>query len=139
MKPRSRMFVAGALLSVALLAATTGKADATGGTFTLPFAVSWGNSVLPAGRYSFTIVSSIGSVRYLDVHGAKIGAFILAARTAYEPAPVHDSLTVTTAGGVHYVEKLTLKDAGTTLEFLAPATKAKKNGHRFTSRVALGG
>lgn len=139
MKSRSRTIAAGILLSIALLGAASAKADSIGGAFTLPFAVNWGNSVLPAGRYSFTIVSSIGSVRYLDVHGAKIGAFILAARTAYEPAPVHDLLTVVTAGSDRYVQKLTLKDAGITLEFLNPAMKAEKNSRRANSRTDLGG
>lgn len=139
MKSRSRIFAASALLSVALLAAATSKAATTGGTFTLPFAVTWGNSVLPAGRYSFTIVSSLGSPRYLDVRGVKIGAFIFAAGTEDGPKSAGDSLTVVTAGTIHYVRKMTLKEAGTTFVFLAPAIKAEKGRHPVTSRIDLGG
>lgn len=139
MKSRSRIFAAGVLLSVSLLAASSSRAASAGGTFTLPFDVTWGNSVLPAGRYSFTIVSSLGLPRYLDVRGPKIGAFILAVGSEYEPAPAHDSITVVTAGSVRYVQKLTLKEIGTTFVFLAPVIKAEKNGHRVTSRIDLGG
>lgn len=139
MKSRSRIFVAGALLSVALLATATSRADSTGGTFTLPFAVTWGNSVLPAGRYSFTVVSSLGSSRYLDVRGAKIGAFIFASGTEDAPKSAHNSLTVVTAGHVHYVQKMTLKVTGTSFVFSRPAIKSEKQSRPVTSRIELGG
>ncbi|MDE3180686.1 MAG: hypothetical protein KGM47_13630 [Acidobacteriota bacterium] len=108
------------LLLVFLAAATTSNAESPGGKFTLPFDAQWGDAVLPAGAYRFTIVSSFGSVRYLDVRGKQASAFILPSGTENGTSAGNSHLTAVTIGGKHFVQRMEFKEGKVAFEFRLP-------------------
>lgn len=125
------------LLFGALIASSSANAASPGGRFTLPFAAAFGSTILPPGDYTFTVLSSFGSANYLDVRGKTTSVFILPAETHAWADGGKSRLTAVTLGNNHFIESLTLGEAGLTFRFKLP--KGARVPASFTSLMAPAG
>jgi hypothetical protein len=93
------------------------------GNFTLPHAVRWGQTTLPAGDYSIRF-SSFHSPATIHSMDGKIAAFVLmGTRQDSENGP--SSLTIVTHGNERKVASLNLPQAGISLVY-TPVTTAER-------------
>ncbi|MGA9885751.1 MAG: hypothetical protein WBQ34_18695 [Candidatus Acidiferrales bacterium] len=115
----NRKSIQGALVAVALMAACvfSGPAKAQSefqGKFTLPYAVQWGNAVLPAGNYVLGFAQGAES-SLLAVRNAKTQHVV------FEPANIRDGnaggesvLVIRVRGRQHVVSALKIGELGET-------------------------
>jgi hypothetical protein len=93
------------------------------GNFTLPHAVRWGQTMLPAGDYSIHF-SSFHSPATIQSSDGKIAAFLpMGARQDSESGP--SSLSIVTRGNERSVASLNLPQSGISLVY-TPMTKAER-------------
>ena len=94
------------------------------GNFTLPHAVRWGQTMLPAGDYSIRISSFNSPAATIHSMDGKIAAFVLmGTRQDGENGP--SSLTIVTRGNERTVASLNLPQSGVSLVY-TPMTTAER-------------
>lgn len=127
-------------LVTACMGATVAGAQTTEGKFNLPFAVRWGQAVLPPGNYTFTVNSSSGFpansvvLRGEDLKGETI------ASTAHEDSlSGKNELTVERHGEGGIVRTLRVASAGLILHFTPPkgATRILAQAPVLTQRLPV--
>ncbi|HEV7968947.1 MAG TPA: hypothetical protein VGP19_15320 [Candidatus Acidoferrales bacterium] len=103
--------------------AAAANAQSFSARFTLPFAVHWGKSVLPAGDYTLKMISIANVALVQSVDGKTAG---------YTPIPItaasnegNTALSVMVRGNERMVRSLNLPSRGITLVY-APATSAER-------------
>jgi hypothetical protein len=112
-----------ALLAGCLTANLASAQEAYRGKFTLPFEARWGQVVLPAGEYSFTLdhgtVGGIVSVR--EETGRAVG--YVQTEGIYDRQTFdHSELVLVRSGENYAIRALRLADLGLTLEYSVPKT-----------------
>jgi hypothetical protein len=90
------------------------------GTFTLPEDVQWGNALLPAGDYSFSLKSASAPAQ-ITLNGPNGGAFILASVTDKREEGDSSNLTIERRGRTHYVHTMYLAELGLELRYQVPS------------------
>ena len=111
-----------ACLSLGRLSAQAGGA-VSAGKFTLPFEARWGQTILPAGDYTYTLDSTTLS-GILTVRGDTKAVMIMAGSIAQRKTSDHSHLTVLRTGTSGRVRSLYLGHPG--LEFHYPIPKAEQ-------------
>lgn len=116
--------MAAVVLMTAALTAGVANAQSTlvQGKFSLPVATYWGNTVLPAGDYSFTIRSKSEKAHAIDVRGA--GKVQHMALGIIEDRTDGSALTLVNNNGVAVARTLYIAEMGRV--FHLPAAKATK-------------
>jgi hypothetical protein len=94
---------------------------AAGGEFRLSQSVHWGNTVLPTGRFSYSVESGVAPtvVRVSQIGGSFTGSFLpqtLSEGSDFNPA----GIVVARIGEEMFVTSLRLKERGLVLNFSAP-------------------
>ncbi len=111
------------ILAIAALGAfaVPAHAQSAGGRFTLVHAVRWGQAVLPAGVYAFTVQSMSwpGGVTIRQMNGPVV-AIVLPSMVSQEVPGNGGSLDLQQRGGESVVTALHLNPIGLALEFALP-------------------
>jgi hypothetical protein len=91
------------------------------GSFTLPFEARWGNAVLPAGEYSFTLDhdSLAGKVTIQAESGRYMGVIMNQVFSDQQTVD-RSELVLVRSGGTYAVRALRLEELGMTLEYSVP-------------------
>jgi hypothetical protein len=112
-------------LVTACMGASLANAQTVAGKFDLPFEVRWGQAVLPAGNYSFTLSSTAGMPGYtVMVRGENRTASIIASTIIGDNAAGKSALIVERHGEKGTVRSLRLAEAGLVVYY--PAAKAER-------------
>jgi hypothetical protein len=113
-----------ALTAITLLAIgvcvsrTSAQSSSLRGSFTLPFEVSWQGNTLPAGDYTFSLMSpSLPAT--ISVKGPQ-SAFIMATAIEEKRTDEKSSLTVQPRGNTRFVEELYLADLKLRIGYSVP-------------------
>ena len=111
--------------------ATSGKAQAYQGKFTLPFETHWGGATLPAGDYTF-VLPSTGSPYRLYIRGQEVSAIIQA--TTADPGVVSErpQLNLVDMTDMHTVQAFEAPELGVTFTYWTPTQKqmGRKEAHQ---------
>jgi hypothetical protein len=108
--------------------ATSGKAQsAYQGKFTLPFETHWGGATLPAGDYTFTLVSA-SSPYTLYIQGQAGSAIIRATTAGSKVVSAHAQLNLVDIADVQNVETFEAPELGLTFIYETPTQK--HTGHK---------
>ena len=113
------------IVAIALIAACVSATPAAAqgvfhGNFTLPNDVRWGDAMLPAGDYTFSLQSS-GLPAQIILRGPNGGAFIVTSATNRRDSGDSSNLTVERRGGTRFVSEMYLADLQLHLRYQAPA------------------
>jgi hypothetical protein len=113
-----------ALTAIALLAIgvcvsrTSAQSTSLRGSFTLPFEVSWQGNTLPAGDYTFALMSpSLPAI--VSVKGPE-SAFIMATAVDEKKTDKQSSITIQHRGDARFVEELYLADLNLRIGYSVP-------------------
>jgi hypothetical protein len=102
--------------------ATSGKSQTIyQGKFTLPVETHWGNATLPAGDYTFSVLSANDQYR-LYIHGQRTN-FIVPATTAENTTPQHAQLNLVDIADVYAVQTFDAPELGLTFSYWTPTQK----------------
>ncbi len=134
-----RKFAYAAVLTLSALnfAPSLASAQDAAGTFTLTHEVHWQNSIVPAGKYRFTVGSSGASemlmLRNISGNGT---SFMLLVNDAEEsqPADLNQLVMVSRSRG-SFVSAMQLPEFGLTLRFSVPA-KTREVAQSMTTSAA---
>ncbi|HZP32451.1 MAG TPA: hypothetical protein VFB23_03725 [Candidatus Acidoferrales bacterium] len=137
MKTKTIRYATVTLLLVALttvISVTGANAQAVfAGNVSLPHAVRWGQTMLPAGNYSIRIASFNSPAATIHSTDGKIAAFVLmGTRQDGESGP--SSLTIVTRGNERTVASLNLPQSGISLVYV-PMTKAERETLAKTEQI----
>ena len=110
------------------------------GKFTLPTQVSWGKAILPAGTYTYMVLST-GFPNILHVEGNGKSANIIATAWLSPTVASKDILTIIkTKDGRSVVRKFSSQQLGLVFEYAIPksvnGTMAKKKGPSDNAKTA---
>lgn len=111
-----------ALLALAAVASIGKATTAYQGKFTLPVEVQWGNTKVPAGDYTITVLSS-GSPYRVYLQGPKASAVIQAVTAEDGAASGRSQLNLRGIAGVQTIDALEVPSLGLTLIYATPARK----------------
>lgn len=120
-----RKFVYAALLLLSALsfAPSLASAQDAAGAFTLTHEVHWQNTIVPAGRYRFSIGSrgpfEMLTLRNVSSTGASLMLIVLDTEVS-RPSDLSQIIVVSRSGG-SYVSTMRLPQSGLTLHFTVPA------------------
>jgi hypothetical protein len=114
------------LVTAAVSPSLASAQQIAGGKFTLPCTTYWGNAVLPAGNYNFTIshpgnMKGIVAVRISGQKSADLTAFV-----DYDDYLKESALDVRRSGGSEVVSNLHVADGGTKVSMHFQAAPAAK-------------
>jgi hypothetical protein len=109
-----------AAISVLALFPASAVASAASGKFTLTREVHWGNVVLPAGDYTYSLEHRGSPVLLLRAASGAPG-FIVMARTIDSVATESDSLVLQRHGDEWFVSEMVVGSVGEQLSFSTPA------------------
>ena len=93
------------------------------GQFTLPFEITWGGTVLPAGDYSFKL-NSISPPNTIQIRGEGKNVMVMAQGVNDYPSSNESSLTLVRHGSSREVRTLQLAPLGITLYYAPPKGSA---------------
>ena len=127
MNLRKRIALTLALVTLAGLTAVGASAETQlRGTFTLPVQAYWGNTLLPAGDYSLTLIRDIGNMTpsLVYVRGEGVSATFMAPTSA-EEEPTHSCLKLDDVNGTYVIRELDAGNPGKSYKFAV--TKAVRN------------
>jgi hypothetical protein len=116
------------------LLATGGYAQtAYRGKFTLAVETRWGSATLPAGDYTFTLLSHSAPYR-LYIQGQAVSAIIQATTAELIVASKRPQLNLVDIADVYAVETFEAPDLGVTFTYWTPPQKhvARKEAHQKT-------
>jgi hypothetical protein len=112
-------------LLTACMGASLANAQTVSGKFNLPFEVRWGQAVLPAGNYSFTLNSATDGPTYtVFVRGENHTAAIITSPILDRSSAGKSALIVERHGERGTVRALRLADIGLVISY--PAAKAER-------------
>ena len=112
-----------ALLAGCLTANPASAQEAFKGSFTLPFEARWGNIVLPAGQYSFTLDHATAQgIVTIQKETGRYGYMgrVLNQGTYDRQVVDHSELVLVRSGGNYRIRALRLGDLGMTFEYSVP-------------------
>ncbi len=118
---RNRMLTMAAL-ALAAIGVCAGPAAAqapAAGKFTLPFEVKWQGALVPAGEYTFTLMSP-GQPARLMLQGPKGTMLIGAVTTDVRRTKTTSALTVQRVGGTRFVQEMYLACLDRAIIFRVP-------------------
>ena len=125
---RNRLFAvtAIALLTIGVcVTRTTAQSTSLRGSFTLPFKVCWQGNTLPAGDYTFSLMSP-ALPAMVSVKGPQ-SAFIMATAVEEKRTDANSSLTIQPRGDTRFVQELYLADLHLRIGYSVPkAPKAER-------------
>lgn len=125
-----RKFVYAAVLVLSALSFTPSPASAQdeGGTFTLPHDVHWGDAVVPAGEYRFSLQPMGPSeILTLTKTAGKPASFMLFAKNTDLTADSETArIVIESRSGKSYVSAMHLPQFEVTLHFAVPANSGKE-------------
>lgn len=131
-----KLFTKVGAIALALVAlATSGKAqNVYQGKFTLPFETHWGSATLPAGDYSFTMISALSGYR-LYVRGEKVSTTIVPSVYDAKVTSGHAQLNLVDIADVQNVETFEAPELGLTFSYATPKQKhvGRKEAHQKTA------
>ena len=126
------MLLLGLLMVIPAFTSPANAAPYWSGKVVLPYEVTWGNAVLPAGEYYFRVNSNNTPVIIKSARGMK---------SIFAPVPVIEGseaggnrILVTTSGGQHIVRELNSPSLGVTYVF-APLSKAERETMAKSNQV----
>jgi|HubBroStandDraft_6_1064221.scaffolds.fasta_scaffold00135_2 hypothetical protein len=126
MKSNRSYFIALASLSFLALASfcspVKAQTAAYQGSFRLPYEVTWQNSQMPAGEYTFTMESKAFPSRVV-VQGPNGTIFVSAIGLSDEHSSDNSELSVETRDGKHYVRDLYLAELDLHFRYSVPKMK----------------
>lgn len=102
--------------------ATSGKAQAYQGKFTLPSETHWGRATLPAGDYTF-VLPSAGSPYTLYIRGEKFAAILIASGADEKVVSGHAQLNLVDIADVQTVETFEAPELGLIFSYWTPTQK----------------
>jgi hypothetical protein len=115
--------------------ATSGKSqNVYQGKFTLPVETHWGNATLPAGDYTFSVLSANEQYR-LYIHGQRTN-FIVPAITAETATPQHTQLNLVDVADVYTVQTFDAPKLGLTFTYWTPTKKHTSSREALQKNVA---
>jgi len=119
-----------ALTAIALLvigvcvSRTSAQASSLRGSFTLPFEVNWQGNTLPAGDYTFALLSpTLPAI--VSVRGPQ-NVFIMANVVDQKKTDAKSRLTIQPRGNTRFVEELYLADLHMNIRYSIPKEKAER-------------
>jgi hypothetical protein len=113
-----------ALLAGCFTANLASAQDAWKGTFTLPFEARWGQIVLPAGEYSFTLDHAlVGSIVTIQAETGQTLGFVQTQGIYDRQTFDRSELILVRSGGNYTIRALRLAELGLTLEYSVPKTE----------------
>jgi hypothetical protein len=112
------------LIAICASASSASAQNAFQGKFSLPNDVSWANATLPAGDYTFSLISASVPAQVI-LQGPKGGAFILTSVTDKRNEGDSSKLTIEHHGGVSFVRSMYLAELGVKLTYRAPGLPKK--------------
>jgi hypothetical protein len=121
---RLRKVVAKTTITALVLGAlaTSGKSqNVYQGKFTLPVQTHWGNATLPAGDYTFSVLSANEQYR-LYIHGQRTN-FIVSAITAETASPQHTQLNLIDVADVYAIQTFDAPELRLTFTYWTPTQK----------------
>jgi len=92
------------------------------GKFTLPIEVRWGSSTLPAGEYTFEMVSQASPYR-IYIHGQKANAIIQAISADTEVLSTTAQLDIVDLSDVPTIKTFEAPELGVTFTYFTPKQK----------------
>jgi hypothetical protein len=132
-RPYAKSLFGSALFVCALLlTGAPAHAQTVRGSFTLPCEATWGNAILPAGTYIYTVLSTrFPNVVRVQGNGKSVN--VAATTWRREESPVKDKLSLVKTEDGHYaVRELSSRQLGLTLEYAVP----KSSGTRAANKKA---
>jgi hypothetical protein len=120
---RKLVYAAVLTLSALNFAPSLASAQDASGTFTLTHEVHWQNSIVPAGKYRFTIAANGPSelLTLSKISGKGAGFMLLVSDTeGSKPSDLSQLVVVSRPGG-SFVSTMQLPEFGMTLHFAVPA------------------
>jgi hypothetical protein len=115
-------FVRNLVMAVGAVCLTAGLASAQSamkGEFTLTSEVHWGRAVLPAGQYSFDLVST-QAPEMIRVRGEGVNVMLMAQAVGDRPIPTDSALVLVRQGDNKVVRSLRLAPLGISLYYPSP-------------------
>ena len=111
--------------------ATSGKAQAYQGKFTLPFETHWAGATLPAGDYTF-VLQSTGSPYRLYIRGQEVSVIIQANTAEEGVVSERPQLNLVDITDVHTVQTFEAPELGVTFTYWTPTQKqvGRKEAHQ---------
>jgi len=103
------------------------------GKFTLPIEVRWGSSTLPAGEYTFEMVSQASPYR-IYIHGQKANAIIQAISADTEVLSTTAQLDIVDLSDVPTIKTFEAPELGVTFTYFTPKQKPWRL-KRFVTRA----
>jgi hypothetical protein len=104
--------VAGALLAIGVSGTqAVAQSIAASGRFTLPYEVRWNSAVLPAGDYTYSMLST-ASPAPMILSGPEGRIFLRAMMVEEKNTNQHSTLTIESRGRDRFVQELYLADSG---------------------------
>jgi hypothetical protein len=123
-----------AVLVLGALASSGNAQTVYQGKFALPFEPHWGGATLPAGDYTFTLVSA-SSPYTLYIHGQAGNAIIKASTADEKVVSGHAQLNLVDIADVQNVETFEAPELGMTFSYWTP--KQKNMGRKEARRKTM--
>jgi hypothetical protein len=123
-----------AALALGALAASGNAQNVYKGKFTLPAQTNWGGATLPAGDYTFDMLSTSSPYR-LYIHGERVNAIVMAASTDDRAVSDHAQLNLVGIADVETVQTFDAPELGLTFIYSTPPQKhtGHKEAHQKTA------
>jgi hypothetical protein len=129
-----------ALLAGFFTANLANAQEACRGKFTLPFEAQWGQVVLPAGEYSFTLDNdTVGGKVTIQSETGRTAGYVLNQGIYDRQNLDHSELILVRSGGSYTVRALRLEDLGMTLEYSVPKSEGQfiSQGPHLLERIPV--
>jgi hypothetical protein len=122
-----------AALALGVLAASGNAQGSYQGKFTLPSETHWGGATLPAGDYTFVMLST--SAPYTLYIRGRADAIVMAASTDDRTVPDHAQLNLVDIADVQTVQTFDAPELGKTFVYSTPSQKhaGHKEAHQKTA------
>ena len=131
--PASMRLLLGVVIATFVFTAAANAQPSFTGKFTLPYAVRWGQAVLPAGDYVIRLDSTVSPAKISPANGSSAGVYT-------EYPLVEDShmsgvyLTITNHANQRRVRSLNLPQLGKVIVF-APLTKSEREAYAKAGQI----
>jgi hypothetical protein len=124
----------GLVLAVSALCTMPALAQASRGEFTIKREIHWGDLVLPAGSYTYSVEHHAAEVLLLRSKAGGAGHFLFATSVTRTNAPALSHLTIEQRGAAWYVTAMVVDDLGEAFLFRVPsATTAAESGAKLAA------
>ena len=126
----------GLMLTLGALFTLPAPAQESRGEFTISREVHWGNLVLPAGSYAYSVEHHAAEVLFLRPKAGGGGHILFASSVSRPDTPSRSYLTIEQRGADWYVTSMVVDDLGEALLFQAPSASASADRRAKLATVA---